>query len=122
MRNMSFALTENEYCSGVKDVTRRDGWIFLKPGDHFWGVKKAQGLKKGEHQVKFHPSECISNVPEPLNDIVKRPFRDGRYEVVREGFPAWVGREIEFVKLYVKMNGGPENKIINRIEFKHFEL
>lgn len=84
------------------------------------GVNKTMGFRKGERPVKFHPSLCISNIPEPLNDIIKRPFRDGRYEVVREGFPAWVGKEKEFVKLYMKANGGPEDKIIRRIEFEHY--
>lgn len=119
MRHMSFALTQNEYVSRIKDLTRRDGWTNLKPGDSFVGVDRVMGFQKGEHPVKFHPSVCISNAPEPLNDIVKRPFRDGHFEVAREGFPAWIGNETEFVKLYVKCNGGPEDKIINRIEFRH---
>lgn len=120
MRNMSFALTQNEYISRTKTVTRRDGWAFLKPGEFFMGVNKVMGFRKGERPIKFHPSLCISNIPEPLNDIIKRPFRGGRYEVVREGFPAWVGKEKEFVKLYMKANGGPEDKIIRRIEFEHY--
>lgn len=119
MRNMSFSMTEAKYILRLKDLTRRDGWAFLKPAELFMGVNKVRGFRKGEYPIKFHPSMCISNVPEPLNDIVKRSFRDGKYEVAREGYPAWIGREEEFVRIYVKMNGGPEDKIINRIEFQH---
>ena len=33
MRNISFSLTEEQFLNGSKDVTRRLGWLFLKPGD-----------------------------------------------------------------------------------------
>ena len=117
MRNMSFALTEWEYRHGTKDLTRRDGWEHLKPGDLFMGVNRVRGFKKGEKPIKFHASVCLSNTREPLIDIVKRPYRDGRYEVIREGFPSWVGNETGFVKLYIKANGGTPDKLISRIEF-----
>lgn len=41
MRRMSFMLTETQYVDGSKDVTRRLGWLTLKPGDKFMGVNKA---------------------------------------------------------------------------------
>jgi hypothetical protein len=41
MRNMSFFLTTAQFLDGTKDVTRRKGWRFLKPGDRFmaWRVR-----------------------------------------------------------------------------------
>lgn len=48
MRNISFALTTPQFKSRSKDVTRRIGWWFLKPGDVVMGVEKGMGLKKGE--------------------------------------------------------------------------
>ena len=47
-RNISFSMTEQQFISGKKDVTRRMGWRFLKAGDRIMGVRKAMGLKKGE--------------------------------------------------------------------------
>lgn len=47
MRNISFALTTPQFIAGTKDVTRRMGWLFLKPGDVLQAVEKGQGLGKG---------------------------------------------------------------------------
>lgn len=33
MRRMSFMLTRKQVLDQTKDVTRRNGWAFLKPGD-----------------------------------------------------------------------------------------
>jgi len=48
MRNMSFFLTTDQIRNKTKTVTRRDGWLFLKPGDIVQACVKCQGLKKGE--------------------------------------------------------------------------
>lgn len=157
MRLMSFNLTQDAYCSGAKDLTRRDGWGKLKDREHFMGVDRVMGFKKGEHPVKIGQSIVVSVKKEPLEDIVKRPFRriidpeewqryaricpfyntccgcqnpknlgcwcgvsecPGASEVVREGFPAWVGKEEQFVNLYLKASPkGGRSKIINRIQF-----
>jgi hypothetical protein len=156
MRNMSFALTQDAYCSGAKTLTRRDGWNNLRPDDMIMGVNRCMGFKKGEHPVKFGPSIIIRAIREPITEIIRRPFRrinepedwknytkhcpllqngecrhkgnlgeccgffecPGASEVAREGFPAWVGREEEFVKLYLKANPkGGRDKTVNRIEF-----
>ena len=50
MRRMSFSMTEPQFRDGSKDVTRRLGWKFLKPGDRIMGVRKCMGLAKGEKQ------------------------------------------------------------------------
>ena len=47
---MSFMLTTNQIIDETKDVTRRNGWENLKPGDRLRAVEKAMGLKKGEKQ------------------------------------------------------------------------
>jgi hypothetical protein len=120
MRQISFHLTQEAYQDESKDLTRRDAWNNLKGGEVLMGVNQCQGLKKGQ-QIKFHPLVVLTVQREPLDDIVKRPFRDGRYEVAREGFPAWIGLEDRFVDLYVKANGGPRDKLINRIEIRHLK-
>ncbi len=113
-RNMSFMLTTTQFEDGSKDVTRRKGWLHLKPGDLFHGVRKAMGLKKGEKVERLNGSlcRCISNDREPLDSITQE-------DVIREGFPgedpAW------FVKMYCTHNGGGPEQMCSRIEFEHVE-
>lgn len=79
-RNISFAMTTQQVKDRSKDVTRRFGWWFLKPGDRLYGVEKAMGLRKGEHMKRLCYIEVVSVRTEPLNAITKS-------DVVREGFP-----------------------------------
>ena len=58
-RNMSFALTTKQIEDETKDVTRRNGWWFLKPGDQIWAVEKCMGLKKGEKVIVDVPVQLI---------------------------------------------------------------
>lgn len=119
MRNMSFALTTQQFIDGSKDVARRLGWAFLKPGDHFMAVEKCQGLKKGEHVKKLGECEVIRNDPEHLFSIIAWPWRSGSSpflnECRREGFPDLTPEQ--FVEMFCReMHCTPET-IVNRIEF-----
>lgn len=134
MKNMSFFLTTQQFINHKKEITRRCGWNSLIPGEHFMAVEKAQGLGKGGKIRKLGECMCISNVPEPLNDIVRRPIRlqdqlADKYghgylmpEVWREGFPKMTPEE--FVKMFCKANKTknchPET-VINRIHFKRLD-
>ena len=117
MRNMSFSLTTKQCREMTKDVTRRLGWATLKPGDHFQAVEKGMGLKKGEKVVRLHECICISNTPEPLADIIRRPFRAGRSECEREGFPEMT--PAEFVTMFCTHNKVEPEAVIRRIEFAY---
>lgn len=108
--NMSFALTTKQYNDRTKTVTRRLGWKKLKSGQVFMGVEKSQGLKKGEKVKTLHQSECVSNRPEPLNDITAA-------DVVLEGFPEM--NPADFVAMFCAHNDCTPETIVNRIEFKH---
>lgn len=127
MRNMSFALTTQQFIDGSKDVTRRLGWSFLKPGDHFMAVEKCQGLKKGEHVKKLGECVCEHNYQEPLREIIEFPMRIGfrpsilgpelfcKTETEREGFPNLTPEQ--FVEMFCReMHCTPETSV-NRIEF-----
>lgn len=109
MPNMSFMLTMAQYLNGKKDVTRRLGWLNLKPGDHFMGVQKGQGLKKGEKVVRLGASVVVSVRRELLWKITKR-------DVIREGFPE-LSKE-EFITMFCQHNKCGRHQYINRIEFK----
>jgi hypothetical protein len=118
MRNMSFSMTTDQVRAGTKDVTRRLGWSFLKPGDRLMAVEKCQGLKKGECIKRIREIEIVSNEPEPLENIIYNPFRNQHHmEVDREGFPGV--SPIEFIKMFCAEMGTTRTSIVNRIEFKY---
>jgi hypothetical protein len=117
MRNMSFFLTTQQFIDGTKDVTRRLGWANLKPDEHFMGIEKGQGLKKGEHVRRLGECICYYNGPEPLINIVRYPSRwpSRRGETTREGFPHLSATE--FVEMFCKKMKCTPKTIVNRIEF-----
>jgi len=109
MRNMSFAMTTEQFLDGSKDVTRRFGWWFLKPGDKVMAVEKAMGLKKGEKIKKLGVIEIVSARIEPLYDMTKE-------DCIREGFPNMT--PLEFARMLSPKN---QNAAVNRIEFKRLD-
>jgi hypothetical protein len=110
MRNISFALTTPQLLNGTKDVTRRNGWNFLKAGDRLWAVEKGMGLKKGEKVKKLHMIEVVNVRREPLDAIFDNPK-----DCAREGFPDWIPEQ--FVAFYCKANKSKPHEIVTRIEF-----
>lgn len=86
MRNMSFALTTSQIMEGTKDVTRRLGWLCLKPGDQLRPVRKCMGLRPGEKlDVLRDPITVISVRRESLSAMLV-DLEYGFSEVRREGF------------------------------------
>ena len=109
MRNISFALTTEQFKNKTKTVTRRWGWKFIKPGDVLMGCKKTMGFKKGEKIERFHPIEIINVRREPLNSITKE-------DCIKEGFPEFEPQD--FIEMLVDSKHLPSDEI-TRIEFKH---
>lgn len=114
MRNMSFSMTTQQFEERTKTVTRRAGWMKLKPGDVVMGVVKAMGLKKGEKVQKLHPFRVKSNTIEPLTAIRNYPN-----DCELEGFPEMTPDE--FIEMFCKHNQVKPDRIISRIEFDHLE-
>ncbi len=112
-RNMSFSLTPEQFLMKTKDVTRRLGWDFLRPGDELWGVRKSMGLKKGEKIERLGLIVVVSVRAERLDAITQA-------DVVREGFPDW--SPDSFVKFFMDHNRIKPATIVNRIEFKYAEI
>ncbi len=108
MHNMSFFLTKKQFLDGSKDVTRRLGWEDLEPGEHFMGVEKGQGIKKGG-LVRLGECEAVSVRRERLCDITQE-------ECAREGFPNMTPPE--FVHMFMKHMRCDRKKKVTRIEFK----
>lgn len=111
-RNMSFAMTTDQFRDRSKDITRRFGWWFLTPGTVLCGVEKAMGLKQGEKIKRLGLIEVISTRAEPLRDITQD-------DVIREGFPEWTPDD--FVKMLVSHYKTDPGAIVNRIEYKYLD-
>lgn len=110
MRHMSFSLTTEQYQNRTKTETRRPGWGRICSGEIFMGVKKAQGLKKGEKVQKLHASQVVDAHFEPLNRITEEAC-------VREGFPHL--SPAQFVEMFCKHNKCAPDALVNVIRFKH---
>lgn len=122
MRNMSFALTVPQIQAGTKDVTRRLGWLQLKPGDLFRPVRKCMGLKPGEKVERLRaPLRVVSVVREQLQAMTN-DLDYGLDEVRREGFaghPAY-GQPDAWVRMFCATHKGCEpSSFITRIEFAY---
>lgn len=126
MRLMSFSMTTRQMDEStpgheLKKRSRRDGTGY-RVGETRMAVDRCMGLKKGEHPRHIHPVEFVTVEREPLMDIVRRPYRNGHYEVEEEGFPEWIGQEMKFVEMYLshrpKRLRDPE-MLVSNIGFRH---
>lgn len=111
-RNMSVAMTTPQVRIQIKDMTRRFGWWFLKPGDVINLVEKSMGLQKGEKIVRICQVRVKSTRPEPLNAITQA-------DVIREGFPHWTPEQ--FIQMLVDHYKIDPSKICNVIEFEYIQ-
>lgn len=121
MRNMSFAMTTDQIQDGTKTVTRRLGWLHLKPGDMLRPVRKCMGLKPGEKiEALREPVRVVSPSREPLRRMTD-DIEYGRAECIREGFPDLT--PAQFVAMFCASHKPctPET-IVTRIEFEYPEV
>lgn len=111
-RLMSVALTEEQVRARTKTVTRRLGWLFLKPGDRLTLCRKVMGRRKGEPVVRIVEVEIVSVRREPLSRITDE-------DVAREGFPDW--RWPDFVNFFCEhMKCTPDTEV-TRIEWRYLD-
>lgn len=112
-RSMSFFHTRPQIREQTKTVTRRRGWSELNPGQLFWAVEKAQGLKLGEKVKRLALLRCLSNHPTVLHSIEQS-------DVIAEGFPELTPDG--FIAMFCHHMGGEPDQIVNRIEFEYVPL
>lgn len=121
MRNMSFALTTDQITHREKSVTRRHGWLNLKPGDRIRAVKKCMGLKKGEPVEELAIIQVVDVRREPLKRMVE-DLDYGFKECALEGFAKHPVYQCpsEFVAMFCSTHKGctPETDV-TRIEFTY---
>jgi hypothetical protein len=108
-RLMSVALTREQVRDQSKTVTRRQGWLMLKPGDTVTLCEQVQGLKKGEHPVRITDIEIVSVRRERLDAFTPE-------DVAAEGFPGWSVKE--FIRFFVGSHKGCEpGSLVTRIQW-----
>lgn len=112
-RLMSVAYTEQAVRDRTKTVTRRRGWLMLKPGDRLTLCRKVMGRKPGEPLERIADVEVISVTRESLDCLT-------RDEVAREGFP---GMSVpDFIRTYfVEAQGIGWRDTVTRIEWRYLE-
>lgn len=110
---MSVSLTEAAVLDRSKTVTRRMGWLNLKPGDRLTLCRKVMGRRKGDPLVRIVEVEVVLVSREPLYLITPE-------DVVREGFPdmsTW-----EFVDFFCSTHKGClPSSTVTRIEWRYLD-
>lgn len=120
---MSFMLTTEQVRRRTKTVTRRRGWLFLKPGELVRAVAKCQGLKKGERMQPLAVIRIVDVRQEPLNRLLT-DIDYGFEECRREGFGddprlRWPSA---FVSFFCESHRPCEPQFtVTRIEFEYVE-
>src|SRR6266498_3792481 len=119
-RLMSVAFTEQAVRERRKTVTRRKGWLFLKPGDHLTLCRKVMGRKPGEPLIRIAEVEVI--------DVRREPLQFVHYigELTKEGFPELEPTRILdgtgiFVKRFFAPQGIGRFDIVTRIEWRYLD-
>ena len=119
-RQISFALTTPQFKNGTKTVTRRMGWLFLKPGDILMAVEKSQGLGKGGKVKTLGLIRVLEVRRESLGRLVT-DLTYGWTETALEGFPVGTIKSdpFKFIQWFREGHRGCENdSIVTRIAFE----
>jgi hypothetical protein len=112
-RLMSVALTVPQVRDRSKTVTRRNGWLMLKPGDPLTLCEKVRGRKKCEPLVRIADVQVVSVRLEPLNAITPQ-------DVAAEGFPGWTPEK--FVSCFTGTDKGCEpGTVITRVAWRYLD-
>lgn len=119
-RLMSVAMTTDAVIERRKTVTRRKGWLFLKPGDTLTLCRKVQGRKPGEPLERLAEVEVISARRETLSLLRDDLLGYGRREVEREGFPGMTPGEF-ITRFFIDAQGISEDEFVTRIEWRYLD-
>lgn len=109
-RLMSVSFTEPQVIARTKTVTRRMGWLMLKPGDTLTLCRKVMG-RKGAPLVRVAEVEVVDVRRERLDAITFE-------EVELEGFPQW--GPYSFIDFFCRSHKGctPDSEV-TRIEWRY---
>ena len=112
-RLMSVTLTEQQVIDRTKTVTRRKGWLFLKPGDRLTLCRKVMGRRKGDPLVRLAEVEVY--------DVTRQQLRidNTGHDAALEGFGDWSWSE--FVEFFCGHMGGDATQVVTRIEWRYLD-
>lgn len=116
MRLISFSLTEKSFLDGRKTVTRRLGWLGLKPGARLMGVDKAMGLKPGQRPRHLGEIEVLSVRRERLDAITAEDV--AAEDVAAEAVEGVTTPEAFVAGFCRAMKGCTPETLVTRIEFR----
>jgi hypothetical protein len=119
VRLMSVSLTEDAVRARTKTVTRRLGWLMLKPGDRLQLCRKVMGRRKGEPLERICVVEVVAVRRERLGLLLDSPHY-GRAEVVAEGFAGW--NPLQFADFFCRTHKGCSALTeVTRIEWRYVD-
>jgi hypothetical protein len=119
-RLMSVAFTEEAVRERRKTVTRRKGWLMLKPGDRLTLCRKVMGRRKGEPLVRVAEVEVFSVTRERLDDLLRTDISNNEGEVAREGFPDMTPEDF-IQRFFIEAQGMSSDAVVTRIEWRYLD-
>lgn len=120
-RLMSVAMTADAVIARQKTVTRRKGWLMLKPGDRLTLCRKVQGRKHGEPLERLAEVEVVSVRRESLRALTD-DVDYGLSETSLEGMADWARFPSYFVEHYfVRAQGMALDAEVTRIEWRYLD-
>lgn len=120
-RLMSVAMTADAVIERRKTVTRRKGWLMLKPGDRLTLCRKVQGRKHGEPLERLAEVEVVSVRRESLRALTD-DVDYGLSETRLEGMADWARFPSYFVEHYfVRAQGMAPGDEVTRIEWRYLD-
>ena len=121
-RLMSVAFTEQAVIERRKTVTRRKGWLFVKPGDRLTLCRKVMGRRAGEPLVRLAEVEVVKAERQRLDLLINPTVMPawGESEMVREGFPGLAPWEFIHRFFVVAQGMSPDDKV-TRIEWRYLD-
>lgn len=110
-RLMSVTLTEDAVVERRKTVTRRLGWLMLKPGDELDLCRKVMGRRKGDPLVRL----ARVRVTDVSRVCLSCAMSDR--EATLEGFTNMTGSE--FVRFFTSHMPVDPHAVVTRIEWEY---
>ena len=112
-RLMAVSLTENQVRARTKTVTRRAGWLMLRPGDQLTLCRKVMGRRRGEPLERIASVEVLSVRRERLDAITPA-------DLIAEGFPGMAAGE--FIGFFCRTHRGVQpGSEVTRIEWQYLD-
>ena len=116
MRNISFALTQEQILNRTKTETRRldlkGHYLSMPAGTQLRGVNKCMGFKKGEKPIQLAIIELVNVFQLPLSFVTDE-------DVKREGFPNMT--RDDFIAMFCSHMKSAPTDYVTVLRFKYVD-